>query len=120
MNIINASSYFKISENMTDLLEEFKKTPHALAPIVKAHALNIQANAANDAPVDTGALMNSIIAEALDENNWVITDGVEYGAAQELGSAPRAMKPHFLGRNTEREADPFFQDVRDELGGGGH
>jgi hypothetical protein len=103
-----------VKENMSELLAEFMKKPESLSPVVKKHALNIQANAAKDAPVDTGALKNSILAEPIDENNYQIHDGVEYGVFNELGSKGRAAK-HFLGGAAEREAEPFFKDVRKAL-----
>ncbi len=83
--------------------------------VVKKHALNIQANAAKDAPVDTGALKNSIKAEPIDDRNWTVHDGVEYGLFQELGTSRGVKAKHFLGGACEREADSFFKDVKEAL-----
>jgi HK97 gp10 family phage protein len=108
------NSDISLKENISDLLADFLKKPESLSPVVKKHALNIQANAAKDAPVDTGALKNSIIAEPIDQNNYTITDGVEYGVFQELGTKKTSAK-HFLGGAAEREAETFFADVRKAL-----
>jgi hypothetical protein len=104
----------KITENMSDLLEAFKEKPGGLVDVVKKHAFAIQAQAAKNAPVDTGNLKNSIEALPVDPNNWIIQDGAEYGVFQELGTSKVAAK-HFLGNAAEREAEPFFADVRQAL-----
>lgn len=58
--------------------------------VVKALAFEVQGNAAMLAPVDTGALRNSIHTEQGDEmlgqsSTWFVMDGVEYGIYQEYG-----------------------------------
>lgn len=91
-----------------------------LPGVVKKHALAIQGKAADAAPVDTGALKNSLTAKKDEEGNelrWEIMDGVEYGVYQELGQPPRAKKPHFLGNACEVQADKFFDDVKEALKG---
>ena len=96
-------------------VEEYAKKflSEKLPLIVKKHALNIQTNAAMNAPVLTGALRNSLQARPIDERNWVVEDGVEYGRAQELGYPPRNLPAkHFLGNASEKEADSFFDEVR--------
>ena len=115
MTTIISTSNFRLDDKFSDLLKDFlKETPNGLAPIVKKHALNIQAQSAKDAPVDTGALKNSMIADAIDDSNYTIHDGVEYGVYQELGTSKVSAK-HFLGGACEREAGPFFKDVREAL-----
>jgi len=114
MNVTTVGS-LTIREDMLDMVKNLKEKPASLAPIIKRHALNIQANAAQDAPVDTGALKNSIHAEQVDENNWIVEDGVEYGVYQELGTSKGVTAKHFLGGATEREAEPFFEDIRKVL-----
>lgn len=111
MKTINVGNV-TIKDGLSELLEHLKSKPDDLAPIVSKHALNIQANAAKDAPVDTGALKNSIIAEEKDKNHWEIHDGVEYGVFQELGTSRGVSAKHFLGGAAEREAQPFFDDVK--------
>ena len=67
--------------------------PQAEAIVAKA-AMQVQGEAATRAPVDTGALRNSIQA---DEHNgpleWWVHDGVEYGIYQELGTSRMAAQP---------------------------
>ena len=98
---------------------------------VKKHAFIIQAKAASKAPVDTGALKNSIHAlPEGDGSNWTVQDGVEYGIYQELGhgigvsydgggnvtfAKGFASAKHFLGNACEADADKFFDDVREAL-----
>lgn len=88
-----------------------------LPPIVKKHTMNIQANAMMNAPVDTGALKNSIVSEPTtqDGRNWSVHDGVEYGIYQELGTSRGVKAKHFLGNACEKEAEPFFNDVKEAL-----
>ncbi len=89
-----------------------------LPPVVKKHAFNIAANASKDAPVDTGLLKNTLAdgVEAVDERNYTISDGTDYGVFQELGTSRGVSAKHFLGGAAEREAEPFFSDIRKALG----
>jgi hypothetical protein len=86
-----------------------------LPPVVKKHAFAIQANAASEAPVDTGALKNSLAAEPIDPRNWTVKDGVEYGVFQELGTSRGVRAKHFLGNACEKEAESFFSDVAEAM-----
>jgi hypothetical protein len=86
-----------------------------LPPVVKKHAFAVQADAAHNAPVDTGALKNSLHADPLNPRNWTVSDGVEYGVFQELGTSRGVRAKHFLGNACEKEADKFFDDVREAL-----
>ena len=58
--------------------------PRAQA-IVSGAAFSVQGKAQALAPVDTGALKNSIHAEQKGPLLWWVADGVEYGIFQELG-----------------------------------
>jgi hypothetical protein len=46
-----------------------------------------------NAPVDTGALMNSLHTEHPGQGSWLVADGVEYGIYQELGTWKMAAHP---------------------------
>lgn len=81
---------------------------------VKKCALAVQALAASTAPVDTGALKNSIEAEG-SNLNWTVHDGVFYGIFNELGTSRGISAKHFLGGACEKEAEKFFDDVREAL-----
>lgn len=48
----------------------------------------VDGNAIMMAPVDTGALKNSIHVEKLGQGKYRVTDGVEYGIWQELKGTP--------------------------------
>lgn len=81
---------------------------------VKKSAFAIQADAAQNAPVDTGALKNSISALPKDEKTWTVEDGMDYGVYQELGTSKVSAR-HFLGNAAEKQADKFFDDVKEAL-----
>ena len=85
------------------------------ARIVNTYGLNIASEAAQNAPVDTGALRNSITSESqmTDELTFTIQDGVEYGIFQELGNSRMAAQP-FLIPALEHWAQAF-QDAFAEL-----
>jgi len=89
-----------------------------LPDVVKKHAFNVAANSAKEAPVDTGLLKNTLAdgVEKVDERNYTISDATDYGVFQELGTSRGVSAKHFLGGAAEREAEPFFSDVRKALG----
>lgn len=79
----------------------------AMNDAIKAAAFIVQAGAAGNAPVDTGALKNSIQAYEINPELWRVEDGVTYGIFQELGTS-RSQAKHFLGGAVEK-AYPEFQ-----------
>jgi hypothetical protein len=109
------TSSTKVKINLDQWIKEM--TNEKLPAVVKKHALNIAANASKDAPVDTGLLKNTLAggAEPVDDRNWTISDGTDYGVFQELGTSRGVSAKHFLGGAAEREAEPFFNDVRKAL-----
>ena len=104
-----------IREDFSEFLDQYRLKPKEALGVLKKHGLIIQANAAKDAPVDTGALRNSIISEDVDEKTVQISDGVEYGVFQELGTSRGVSAKHFLGGATERQANPLFSDLKEVL-----
>lgn len=76
--------------------------------IVNTYGLAIASTAAQNAPVDTGALRNSILSESQMDGDMTFTvqDGVEYGIFQELGTHKMAAQP-FLIPAIEEWADRF-------------
>ena len=48
------------------------------------------------APVDTGALKNSINTKRQKRHEWRVQDGVEYGIYQELGTSRMAPHPFMV------------------------
>ena len=69
--------------------------------IVRGIALEVEAAAKPNAPVDTGALKNSIRTRKIKEKMYHVEDGVEYGIYQELGTS-RMSKHPFLVPAVER------------------
>lgn len=109
--------FFRVKVGTRPLAQYVEETRAKLPPIVKKNALAIQAEAAKNAPVLTGALKNSIEATAGEELRWEIQDGVEYGAYQELGTARGIPAKHFLGNACEKQAEKFFGEVKEALKG---
>jgi len=104
---------------MTKPLENYAKNKDAeLLQVVKKHAFILQANTAGSPtmPVDTGALKNSIKArQSKNPKNWIVSDGVEYGVFQELGTARGVPARHFMGGAAEKTAPGFFSDCEKVL-----
>ena len=111
-----ANGSVSVKENMSSLLAEFLKKPEELKPVVKKHAFNIAAIASRDAPVKTGTLKNTLAAgvEFVDDSHATVSDATNYGVFQELGTS-RVTAKHFLGGAAEREAEPFFDEIRKVL-----
>ena len=78
------------------------------AGIIEEHGIGIASEAAQNAPVDTAALRNSILSESgmTGELQYTIQDGVEYGIFQELGTSKMAAQP-FLVPAVERRRHAF-------------
>lgn len=68
-------------------------TPMVAQMVAKA-ALDIEAHAKSMAPIDTGALANSIGAEQVGELSWVVRVGVHYGIYVEFGTFKMAAQPY--------------------------
>lgn len=62
--------------------------------IVAKAALDIQANAQDRAPVDTGTLKNSIQAVRDGTASWRVVVGVDYGIYVEYGTVHMAAQPY--------------------------
>jgi HK97 gp10 family phage protein len=84
------------------------------ARIVEKYGWQIAGQAANNAPVDTGALRNSITSESgmTGELEFTVQDGVEYGIFQELGTHRMAAQP-FLVPALEKWAQPFINAFKE-------
>lgn len=78
------------------------------AKIVNTYGLMIASEAARNAPVDTGALRNSILSESkMDGDTFIVQDGVEYGAFVELGTSRQAAQP-FIAPAVEAWRERYF------------
>ena len=84
----------------------------AIGPRAQAHigrtSYNVQAGAQMRAPVDTGALKNSLHVEHMARLLNRVADGVEYGIYQEFGTHKMAAQP-FLIPAIEAERDNWVQ-----------
>lgn len=69
----------------TRLDEIIANSPRRSAEIVKSAAFATEGRAAELAPVDTGALKNSIMARAVWNLLWRVSSPMEYAIYQELG-----------------------------------
>lgn len=80
-----------------------------VAAIIEEHGFAIASEAAQNAPVDTGALRNSITSESqmTGELQFTVQDGVEYGIFVELGTSKMAAQP-FLIPALEHWRTPFY------------
>jgi HK97 gp10 family phage protein len=58
-------------------------------------AMDIEAHAKNNAPVDTGTLKNSIQATRIGDAHWRVVVGVDYGMYVEWGTVHMAAQPFF-------------------------
>jgi len=66
--------------------------------IVNTYGQLIAGDAAQMAPVDTGALKTSLVSESqmTDDLTFTVQDGVEYGVYQELGTSKMAAQPFLI------------------------
>lgn len=79
------------------------------AAIVKKYGTIIASSAVKRAPVDTGALINSILASSkmVEDMTFRVQDGVTYGIFQELGTSKMAARP-FLVPSVEEWRSKFL------------
>jgi HK97 gp10 family phage protein len=59
-------------------------------------AHDLEAHAKSMAPVDTGALRNSITAEQFAALAWIVAVGAEYGVYQEFGTVKMGAQPFLV------------------------
>ena len=78
--------------------------------VVQGYGLKIMAEAARNAPVDTGSLRSSIVSESHADGPllFIVQDGVEYGVFLEFGTSRQAAQPFFVPA-IENNRDKFEQ-----------
>ena len=82
-------------------------------PLVKKAALDIESNASNFAPVDTGTLKASIQAQPTDNPlTYTVGTPVEYAPYQEYGTVHQSGQP-YMRPAVERVRRPFIEAWRD-------
>jgi len=72
--------------------------------------------AKRNAPVDTGALRNSIHVETPQQYTRLVGDSVEYGIYQEEGTRKGVPPTHFMGRAVEGVRPGFEQAWKELIG----
>lgn len=87
-----------------------------VADEVKNAALAVEGQAKAIAPVDTGALRNSIQAEAKSDLTWRVGVGVEYGQFVEYGTYKSAAQP-YMTPAAEQVEPQFVANVKKALNG---
>lgn len=70
--------------------------PGAANETVRSGAFAVEGRAKALAPVDTGALKNSIHSEQETSLLWHVADAVEYGIYQELGTSRMRAQPFMI------------------------
>lgn len=85
--------------------------------IVETYGIKIMSEAAQNAPVDTAALRNSITSESgmTGDLQYTVQDGVEYGVFQELGTSKMAAQP-FLVPALEHNRQAFQNAFKELFG----
>ncbi len=80
-------AFFGVSVSVdTHVLDALRGTTRQVsAGLIRKHAAQFETIAKQNAPVDLGALVNSIHISKIDEVSATIQDGVEYGVYQEFG-----------------------------------
>ena len=99
----------------TQALEDYaNKLGASIDRALAGLAAQVSGRAKDSAPVDTGALKNSIDFEKVDEGTYWVKDGVEYGIYQELGTSKMAAHP-FLVPAMEQAAKDVASAVEKAL-----
>jgi HK97 gp10 family phage protein len=90
------ASYVKLDTRKLD--ELIRQARPQAGEVVEKYGWQIAGEAAKNAPVDTGALRNSITSESHMEGDltFIAQDGVEYGIFQELGTSKMPAQPFLI------------------------
>ena len=100
----------------TRILDKFAQmTDVNVGQALKAAAFQVEGLAKGLAPVDTGALKNSIHTTKIDELEYRVGDAVEYGIYQELGTHKMAAHP-FLIPALRKAVQQIYAAVEREFG----
>lgn len=123
-----AGATFSVSVSVdTSVLDALtpKMRPTA-ASLIRKHAYQFEAVAKENAPLDTGALRNSIHVSDVSELTATIQDGVEYGVYQEFGvahpytiDAPvyiRGVGWRYIKIHPGLKPQPFFTPAAEKVG----
>jgi HK97 gp10 family phage protein len=101
----------KVKLDTAKLDQIARKSQKRAEGIIKTAALEVESRAKQRAPVDTGALKNSLRATEREKLLWQVADGVEYGIFQELGTSRMPAHP-FLVPALESIRDWFIEKTK--------
>lgn len=79
-------------------------------------ARDIEKDAKENAPVNSGTLRDSIEARLVDKDTAEVVVGAEYAAVVEFGGADRPAKP-FLVPAVEKNLDELVRRIADKING---
>ena len=81
--------------------------------VIESAAFQVEAEAKVKAPVDTGALKNSIHTEEKGRQTYWVADGVEYGIYQEFGTHKMAAHPFMMPavEKVRKQLDDMFAEI---------
>lgn len=89
-----------------------QETRKRASQVVKRAALQCEGLAKVNAPVDTGALRNSIQAKPVDDLTWEVGVGVDYALFVEMGTSKMAAQP-YMTPAAEAVRPQFLGEMRD-------
>lgn len=98
-------------DKLARTLNSKSKLGRAITKGLHKSALRVERDAKILAPVDTGALRASIHIQKLGKFKYKISDGVEYGVIQELGTKNRK-GTFFLRRALKKNKKKFISDIK--------
>lgn len=105
----------KITLDDAKLKRLIAQGPKQADTIVRSCAFAVEGYAKVKAPVDTGALSNSIKADHIGTLKYYVGDGVTYGIYQELGTSRSRMRAHPFMIPAVLRAAPFYEKQWHEL-----
>lgn len=81
--------------------------------VIASAAFQVEAEAKSRAPVDTGALKNSIHTERKKAGLYWVADGVEYGIYQEFGTHRMSAHPFMMPavEKVRKQLDRMFAEI---------
>ena len=81
--------------------------------VIHSAALQVEAEAKVKAPVETGALKNSIHTEDKGNKTYWVADAVEYGIYQEFGTHKMSAHPFMMPavEKVRKQLDDMFAEI---------
>lgn len=102
---------FRVRVVYNDIPKLSKRAEQVAAEITAKAAHDVEAHAKNVAPVDTGALKNSIAAERVQPLLWHVAPHVKYAIYVEYGTRKMQAQP-YMRPAAERVREPFIAAMK--------